>query len=72
MIILLDDGTKFQIDEDETSFEVMEKFSRILKYMTFSEISIAKGLVNTLLNLEENEEMEEIISQNIIEMIKER
>ena len=62
MKIILDDGTIFEIDGDSTSTELIDKIIRIMKYMTFSDITIAKGLIQNLYDMSYNE---------IKEMIKE-
>jgi len=51
MKVILDDGTIFVIDEDLASNELIDKFVRIMKYMTFSDNVIANGLMENLYNL---------------------
>jgi len=51
MKIELNDGTIFVIDEDSTSIEFIDKFIRIMKYMTFGDITIANGLMQNLYDL---------------------
>ena len=63
MKIILDDGTTFVIDEDSTSIEFFDKIIRIMKYMTFADTTIAKGMLVNLGEMCADKEIENLIKQ---------
>ena len=63
MKIILDDGATFTIEEDSTSIEFFDKIIRIMKYMTFSDTTIAKGMLVNLGEMACSKEVTELINK---------
>jgi len=69
MIIKLD-GATFEIDEDSSSVEFIDKIVRIMRYMTYSDVVIAKGLTENLLEMSYNNEVEKVIKEDFEEFFE--
>ena len=63
MRVILNDGSEFMIDEDSSSVEIIDRIIRIMKYMTYSDVTIAKGLAENLLEMTSNSEVEKMVSE---------
>ena len=71
MRVELDDGTIFKVDEDLASPQFVDKICRIMSYMTYDDVVIAKGLAETLGSMCYKDDVKKVVKEYFCEFCEE-